>query len=216
MTPITRWRSRWTAALALVAAAVALGACGDDDGVPPPPAAPPVVDRFDCEGFVPPARQSFPACPDVDPARPESLVACTWGAGYLGRWAVDGAGLPAYDFTVEQRCDPVARAYSPRPEPLRDPIHLVGNGHGLVAMAHAAGRGRHTRRRRLAPRRPRRCRATRRPCRPHPRRRATTRARHAPICVRLPQLRQFEGSRLGNSRTCGKSRHYISRSAVGG
>jgi len=75
----------------------------------------------------------------VDAAKPRGLASCWRGSGHLGRWTVDEAGLPAYDFEVEQRCDPVAHAYSPRATPLRDPIHLVGNGRGLVAMAHASG-----------------------------------------------------------------------------
>jgi len=138
MTSRARLRTRTAVAFVMIAAPLAFAACGDNDGVAPPAPAP-VVDRFDCEGFVPPPRPSVAACPDVDPAHPETLVACAWGSGHLGQWSVDNAGLPAYDFTVEQRCDPVARAYSPRPDPLRDPIHLVGNGRGLVAMAHASG-----------------------------------------------------------------------------
>ncbi|HVM96053.1 MAG TPA: hypothetical protein VMT89_06675, partial [Candidatus Acidoferrales bacterium] len=79
------------------------------------------------------------SCSDVDAAQPMKLTDCRQGSGHLGQWVVDAAGLPAYDFDVEQRCDPVAQAYSPRPRPLRDPIHLIGNGRGLVAMAHASG-----------------------------------------------------------------------------
>lgn len=95
--------------------------------------------RFDCQGFVVPARPDTSTCSDVDADHPEELVACLRGSGHLGHWAVDDAGLPAYDFTVEERCDPAAHAYSPRSTPLRDPIHLIGNGRGLVAMAHASG-----------------------------------------------------------------------------
>ncbi|MBI3782818.1 MAG: hypothetical protein HY270_05385 [Deltaproteobacteria bacterium] len=78
-------------------------------------------------------------CNDVDAAHPSTLANCQHGSGHLGQWVVDDSGLPAYDFAVEQRCDPVATAYSPRARPLRDPIHLIGNGRGLVAMAHASG-----------------------------------------------------------------------------
>ncbi len=116
--------------------AVGLAACGDgteSSGIAPGPG------RFDCEGFVPPPRLDTGACGDVDADQPARLVSCLRGSGHLGRWSVDAAGLPAYDFTVEQRCDPVAHAYSPRQTPLRDPIHLIGNGRGLVAMAHASG-----------------------------------------------------------------------------
>jgi hypothetical protein len=118
--------------------ALALGAmgCDDDPGSAGPAATP---GRFDCEGFVTPARPDTSTCGDVDAGQPEALPTCLRGSGHLGHWAVDAAGLPAYDFTVEQRCDPAAHAYSPRQTPLRDPIHLIGNGRGLVAMAHASG-----------------------------------------------------------------------------
>ena len=92
-----------------------------------------------CEGFVIPVRDDTSACDDVSADQPEALGRCLRGSGHLGRWSVDAAGLPAYDFTVEERCDPAAHAYSPRQTPLRDPIHLIGNGRGLVAMAHASG-----------------------------------------------------------------------------
>jgi hypothetical protein len=98
---------------------------------------PPVPDI--CEGFVVPQRPDTSACDDVAADQPEALVRCLRGSGHLGHWSVDAAGLPAYDFTVEERCDPAAHAYSPRTTPLRDPIHLIGNGRGLVAMAHASG-----------------------------------------------------------------------------
>jgi len=99
----------------------------------------PVADTFDCAQFVVPPRPDTSACADVDADRPDQLVSCLRGSGHLGRWSVDAAGLPAYDFAVDERCDPAAHAYSPRPTPLRDPIHLIGNGRGLVAMAHASG-----------------------------------------------------------------------------
>ncbi len=92
-----------------------------------------------CDGFVVPPRVDTSACEDVSADQPEVLVRCLRGSGHLGQWSVDAAGLPAYDFMVEERCDPAAHAYSPRKTPLRDPIHLIGNGRGLVAMAHASG-----------------------------------------------------------------------------
>jgi len=122
--------------LALLLLLVALGACGGSstsDGSSSDPG------RFDCEGFVTPERADTSACGEVNADEPDRLVSCVRGSGHLGRWTIDDARLPAYDFTVEQRCDPAAHAYSPRQTPLRDPIHLVGNGHGLVAMAHASG-----------------------------------------------------------------------------
>ena len=120
----------------LLLALVACG-CGDDDAVRPIPPEP--APRFDCNGFVVPPRPDTSTCADVDAARPNALGRCLRGSGHLGAWAVDAAGLPAYDFSVEQRCDPAGHAYSPRQTPLRDPVHLIGNGRGLVAMAHASG-----------------------------------------------------------------------------
>lgn len=96
------------------------------------------VDGLDCIAYARPTPAIAP-CGDVDASQPDVLNACLFGSGHLGTWAVDGAGLPAYEFAVDQRCDPVARAYSPRAYPLRDPIHLIGNGRGLMAMAHASG-----------------------------------------------------------------------------
>jgi hypothetical protein len=92
-----------------------------------------------CEGFVVPDRIDVSRCDEVDPSSPGALAICALGSGHAGRWAIDDDGLPAYDFSIDQRCDPAGAAYSPRPYPLRDPIHLVGNGRGLVAMAHASG-----------------------------------------------------------------------------
>jgi hypothetical protein len=129
------WSGMWCL-LALVVIGLGGAGCGGEVPIAGPPAA---ADRFDCEGFTLPARPDTSACSDVDATQPEKLVACRRGSGHLGQWAVDAAGLPAYDFTVEERCDPVAHAYSPRQTPLRDPIHVIGNGRGLVAMAHASG-----------------------------------------------------------------------------
>jgi hypothetical protein len=128
-------------------ALVLLAACGDD-------AAPPVDGGTDaavvpdagvslCEGFVVPERADDSSCDDVSVDEPERLVACARGSGHAGSWTIDAHGLPAYDLEIDQRCDPAGQSWSPRnpPDrsPLRDPIHLVGNGRGLVAMAHASG-----------------------------------------------------------------------------
>lgn len=96
------------------------------------------VGGLDCIDYARPTRSTAP-CGDVDASQPDVLGTCTFGSGHLGTWVVDAAGLPAYDFDVDQRCDGAALAYSPRAYPLRDPIHLIGNGRGLMAMAHASG-----------------------------------------------------------------------------
>ncbi len=92
-----------------------------------------------CAGFVVPERADTTLCKQVDVDAPSDLATCLIGSGHAGTWAVDDDGLPAYDLTIDQRCDPVADAYTPREQPLRDLIHLIGNGRGLVAMAHASG-----------------------------------------------------------------------------
>lgn len=92
-----------------------------------------------CEGFVVPARPDVSSCDDVDAASPEILVACLYGSGHAGTWTIDDDGMPAYDLAIDQRCDPAGGHWSPRPDPQRDPLHLIGNGRGLVAMAHASG-----------------------------------------------------------------------------
>lgn len=92
-----------------------------------------------CAGYVAAGPPPASPCAGVDAGSPDTLVACTTGSGSAGTWVVDAGGLPAYDFAVDQRCDPAGAAYSPRPRPLRDPIHVLGNGRGLMAMAHASG-----------------------------------------------------------------------------
>jgi len=127
---------RW-ASTALLGLGLGITACGN--GSSSPGGTNGTTDRFDCSSFVAPPRADTSACADVSADEPERLVTCVRGSGHLGRWSVDAAGLPVYDFAVEERCDPAAHAYSPRTTPLRDPIHLIGNGRGLVAMAHASG-----------------------------------------------------------------------------
>jgi hypothetical protein len=123
--------------------ALLLGACGDDDA--PVDASIPADAGVDagpdeCADFVVPARPDTSACADLAPdADPTALVACAYGSGHAGAWSIDGAGLPAYDFAIDERCDPAGRAYSPRPRVQRDPVHLIGNGRGLMAMARASG-----------------------------------------------------------------------------
>lgn len=90
--------------------ALALSACADDGahfggdaGVDAGPR--------ECAGFLVPARSDTSACADLAPdGDPAALVACSYGSGNAGVWAIDGAGLPAYDFAIDERCDPVGRA----------------------------------------------------------------------------------------------------------
>jgi len=106
-------------------ATLLLLACGDN-----------VPDPMSCELYTRPARTPL-GC--GDPSDPRTLVACDTGSGDLGAWAVDDDGLPAYDVLVDERCDPAASAWTPRARPLIGPLHVVGDGYGTVAMAHASG-----------------------------------------------------------------------------
>lgn len=129
-----------------------LAGCGDDaaarldagtdapgDASAPDPDAAADAGGGECADFVVPARPDTSGCADPDALAPDHLGGCLVGSGHVGLWAIDSDGLPAYDFAAEERCDPAARHWSPRRVPQRDPIHLLGNGRGLVAMAHASG-----------------------------------------------------------------------------
>ena len=105
---------------------ILLAACGDN-----------TPDDNSCAVYARPERAVSTGC--GDPTDPRTLVACDTGDADIGAWAIDDDGLPAFDLLVDQRCDPAATAYSPRKQPLRDPLHVVGDGQGLVAMAHASG-----------------------------------------------------------------------------
>lgn len=139
--------------LRLLVALLLVSACGDDDvGDASTDAASDAsdagVDAADarpdpCADFVVPERPDRSRCGDPDADDPTAFVECERGSGWAGVWTRDSNGLPAYDLTVEQRCDPAAQSWTSRREgernPWRDPIHLVGNGRGVVAMAHASG-----------------------------------------------------------------------------
>ena len=105
---------------------IVAAACGDN-----------AADPNSCAVYAAPERLVSTGC--GDPSDPFALVACDTGDADVGGWAIDADGLPAFDLRVDQRCDAAATAWSPRTEPLRDPLHVVGDGYGLVAMAHASG-----------------------------------------------------------------------------
>jgi hypothetical protein len=105
-------------------------ACGDN-----------AADPRSCALYARPERLASVGC--GDPMDPRTLVACDTGSALAGVWTIDAAGLPAYDLLIDERCDAAATAYSPRDQDparsLRDPNHVIGDGYGTVAMAHAAG-----------------------------------------------------------------------------
>lgn len=97
------------------------------------------VDGVDCAPYVRPELPPIASCEEPDVDDPRALRPCATGSGNIGRWTVDRDGLPAFDLAIDQRCDPAARPWSPRPRPPRDPLHVLGNGRGLMAMARASG-----------------------------------------------------------------------------
>ncbi|MBT8492693.1 MAG: hypothetical protein KJO07_06505 [Deltaproteobacteria bacterium] len=88
-----------------------------------------------CDEFDQPSRPSTSACDPVGDD-PRDLGDCRLGSGYAGLWSVDIDGLPIYELTVEERCDPAGRHDN---QLGRGPVHLIGNGRGLTALAHASG-----------------------------------------------------------------------------
>lgn len=104
-------------------------ATGCGDNLPPPEP---------CAAYVRPPRPASIGC--GDPADPMTLVPCDTGSALVGAWTIDAEGLPAYALGVDERCDEAAHAYSPRKRPIRDPLHVVGDGFGTVAMARSQPR----------------------------------------------------------------------------
>jgi hypothetical protein len=88
------------APLALVAPLlVACAGCGHDERAPAP-------DLGD-----PPWVPGPETCDAPDPNDPTRFSDCSLGSGSFGRWVVDDAGLPAYDYRLDQHAD--ARASFP-------------------------------------------------------------------------------------------------------
>jgi hypothetical protein len=77
----------------LVCAAIA---CSDEAVAPVSPPAPPAYD--------PPPEFCHPLHPD----EVGRFTHCSKGSGLFGRWALDAAGLPAYDYLFDQHADPRA------------------------------------------------------------------------------------------------------------
>jgi nicotinamide mononucleotide (NMN) deamidase PncC len=122
--------SRSVGSVLVAAGVIALAGCGGDDDDQTAEV---------CADFTVPPRPDTSACAKLDPDAPDKLSTCEVGSGHAGRWVVDADGLPAYDLLIDQRCDPAGQHWSPRAQVPDDPIHLLGNGRGLVAMAHASG-----------------------------------------------------------------------------
>ncbi len=110
--------------LILIGLAVAISGCSSDDV---------------CGGYQAPRHSAPTECGSPNTANAKQLVACLKGSGHLGSWAVDSDELPAFDFGVEHRCDPAVRIRTSDGKRQADPMHVVGNGRGLTAIAHASG-----------------------------------------------------------------------------
>jgi hypothetical protein len=111
--------------LILATGGISLAACGSGSGI--------------CADFDNPKRTLAAECAAANPESPTALAECLKGGGHAGAWAVDEHGLPAFDFGIEHRCDSVAEVQSSSGATQSDPVHLIGNGRGTVALAHASG-----------------------------------------------------------------------------
>lgn len=111
--------------LILATGGISLAACGSGSGI--------------CADFDNPKRNLAAECAAANPENPTALAECLKGGGHAGAWAVDEHGLPAFDFGIEHRCDSVAEVQSSNGTVQSDPVHLIGNGRGTIALAHASG-----------------------------------------------------------------------------
>ncbi len=71
-------------------------------------------------------------CTGADPADLTRFLACEPGGGIFGKWIVDPQGLPAFDYTFDQRTDPRAtwensEDIAPRNLKRRDHFIVLGN-----------------------------------------------------------------------------------------
>ncbi len=115
-------RVGWVLALAVVGALVA--ACGDNQ-----------PDPFDCAHYRRPKIVEPTACAPPNAARPSALTPCALGGGNFGQWAIDDVGLPAFELRGDYRCEITPTQLGV----LEDPVHIVGDGYGTMAIAHAGG-----------------------------------------------------------------------------
>jgi len=79
-----------------------------------------------------PAAHVSDGCEPADPRDLSRFPACPTGGGIYGRWIADAHGLPAYDFTLDQRSDPRAvwphsEAGPPISRERRDHFIVLGN-----------------------------------------------------------------------------------------
>jgi hypothetical protein len=107
-----------------------LTACGQDERAPGEGDAPWVPQPESCEA--------------PDPKSPDLFVECSTGSGTFGRWTRDDAGLPVYDYRLDQNADPRATFPITETTPAGDPIdrrdHWAAFGNSRVnALAYNDG-----------------------------------------------------------------------------
>ncbi len=77
-------------------------------------------------------------CNAADPFFPQTFQNCETGSGNFGKWIVDGYGLPAYEYTMDQQTDPRALFWNSENIPRRDHWHQIGNNR-ILALARNDG-----------------------------------------------------------------------------
>jgi hypothetical protein len=74
------------------------------------------------------------SCAAVDVDAPTTFVACSTGSGIFGRWIVDDAGLPAYDYGLDENADARASWFNTEGLDRRDQWFSFGNAR-VTALA---------------------------------------------------------------------------------
>ncbi|HEV3230435.1 MAG TPA: hypothetical protein VGY97_13245 [Solirubrobacteraceae bacterium] len=94
------------------------------------------VIAFALIGALAPTARAAVAPPALSADRSGSDIASAYGSGVFGAWTVDGFGMPAYRYTLDQQTSPAA--VQPELAGRRDAWHQLGNGR---ALADAFNRG---------------------------------------------------------------------------
>ncbi len=74
------------------------------------------------------------SCAEVDLDAPTAFVPCSTGSGVFGRWVVDEAGLPAYDYGLDENADARASWFNTEGLDRRDHWFSFGNSR-VTALA---------------------------------------------------------------------------------
>ncbi len=65
--------------------------------------------------------------PEAQPRKPRPFAGSTTGGGIFGKWIVDEAGLPAFEYTLDQYADERAKYPTVEKRERRDHWHQIGN-----------------------------------------------------------------------------------------